>query len=344
MRLRFYMVSKKRLFLGLLFLGLTLVILFNWNLLCYGYGQLKGQLYVISNTQELEDVLNQETFPDSLKSKLKLIRDVKAFAEEELGLEQTNNYETVYDQKGQPILWIVTAAEKYSLTSYSWDFPFLGEVEYKGFFEYEKAENEQNRLIEQGFDTDIREVMAWSTLGWFRDPVLTNFLNKPDYQLVNLIIHELTHSTLYLPDSVTFNENFANFVAHQGTLLFFENKPQLLEDYKAYYHDDSLYTSIVLNTAKELDTFYTKKEGLPTGLEKEKTQLILNGISLLEKGLFIQKNRYRFNRLKSELPNNTYYLGFMRYESKQDYFYQLYKDNNRDMKLFMKHLIDVNSN
>jgi len=339
------MVSKKRLFFIFILLILVSTVVFNWGLLYYGYGQLKGQLYVIKNSEEIEDVLNQEDFPDSLKAKLKLVQEVKQFAETELGLKKTSNYETVFNQKGEPILWVVTAAEKYRLKEYTWEFPLLGEVGYKGFFEFEKAEAERDRLKAQGLDTDIREVMAWSTLGWFKDPVLTNFLNKEDYKLVNLIIHELTHSSLYLPDSVTFNENFANFVAHEGTVQFLEKyNPELLPEYLSYHHDDSLYSSIVLETASQLAVYYSsfQTESLDRK-EKGKAEIILKGISLLKKGDFINKKKYSFDQLIKELPNNAYYLSFIRYESKQDYFFNVYKENCSDLKKFMEYLIEVNS-
>ena len=318
---------------------------FNWNLIGYGLGQLKGQLHVINNSEEVSEVLKGSDFPDSLKSKLELIQEVKAFAEDEIGLKKTNNYETVFNQKGEPILWVVTASEKYKMEEHTWEFPLLGEVGYKGFFEVGKAEEEQKRLFDKGYDTDIREVMAWSTLGWFRDPVLTNFLNRSDYQLVNLIIHELTHSTLYLPDSVTFNENFANFVAHKGALLFLEKKrPDLLQGYRDYHHDDSLYTSIVLEIAEQLEDFYEKSVDKSIEVkEKGKTEIISKGVMLLKRGAFLKKEKYTFSHFEKESPNNTYFMSFIRYESKQEYFVSVYEDNNQDLKAFMNSIIDVNS-
>ncbi len=322
-----------------------MLLAFNWSLVVYGFGQLKGQLYVINASEEIEEVLLKESFSDSLKLKLKLIQEVKEFAESELGLKKTNNYETVFNQKGQLILWVVTAAEKYKLEEFTWEFPLLGKVGYKGFFEYKKAVSEQEKLKSQGLDTDVREVMAWSTLGWFRDPVLTNFLKREDFKLVNLIIHELTHSSLYLPDSVTFNENFANFVAHEGTMQFLKkHRPDMLSHYLDYHHDDSLYTAIVLETAMELDSFYMGAEAFGLMKKEEgKKEIISEGIMLLKNGAFLNKEKYNFRHLEEELPNNTYYLGFIRYESKQDYFVDVYKENNSDMRSFMKYLIDVNS-
>lgn len=320
-----------------------LFITFNWSLISYGFGQLKGQLHVITNSREVDEVLEDDTFSDTLKSKLLLIQEVKAFSENELGLKKTDNYETVFDQKRKPILWVVTAAEQYSLKEYTWDFPVLGEVSYKGFFEIEKANNEQDRLDSLGFDTNIREVSAWSTLGWFRDPVLTNFLNRPDYELINLIIHELTHSTLYLPDSVTFNENFANFVAHKGTIQFLTHyKPELLKPYESYYYDDSLYSSIVIETAYKLDSFYKDIES-EDEKEKKKLGIIKEGISRLKTADYLNKDRYSFSRWEKQLPNNTFYLSFMRYESKQDYFENVYK-NKGSMKAFINYLLQENAN
>lgn len=307
---------KKKLKKGFLVLSVLILIFiaFNFSLIKYGWGQLMGQIEVLKNAEPIVEILKKEDFPDSLKVKLKLIQEVKKYAEDSLGITKSNNYTSVYDQKGKPILWVITASDKYQLIDYQWEFPVLGEVSYKGFFELEKAQKEAKILEEKGFDTSIREVSAWSTLGWFDDPILTNFLDRTEGDLANLIIHELTHGTLYIKDDVTYNENLANFIGHIGAKKFLNHKyGKGSIEYNKYISeqkDDALLTEFVLQKADSLDQLYIYWKEL-TNPEKELTKNnALNSI-------FKEMETLPFQVLqipkREELPNNTYFLAFRRY-------------------------------
>ncbi|MCP4457806.1 MAG: aminopeptidase, partial [Cytophagales bacterium] len=147
-----------------------------------------------------------EDFPDSLRAKIEVIQNEKRYAVEELGLNVTDNYTTFYDQKGETALWNVSACRAYSFDPKIWWFPIVGDVPYKGFFDFEKASGVGSELREEGWDVRIRGVSGWSTLGWFKDPILSEMLNRSEGQLAELIIHELTHGTIFVKDRVTFRE------------------------------------------------------------------------------------------------------------------------------------------
>ncbi len=297
-----------------LLLVLFLMVAFNFRLLIYGFGQLQGQIKVLQGAQPIEQVLKQEGFPDSLKVKLHLIQEVKQFAEDSLGINKSNNYTSVYNTEGKPILWVVTACEKYSLTDYQWSFPILGDVSYKGFFDFKKAEEEQVILDQLGYDTNIREVTAWSTLGWFDDPILTNFLDRKTGNLSNLIIHELTHGTLYIKDNVTYNENLANFIGDVGAKRFLIQKygkdSQEYQEYIGSQQDRELLTSYVLRKADSLEVLYKQWDGLEESVKSEKKEVALRDI-------FLTMKRLPFQTLilpkREKLPNNTYFMGYRRY-------------------------------
>ena len=116
--------------------------IFNFQLVNYGIAQLKGQVKILYYAAPIETKLNEHYFPDSLKVKLRIIHEIKKFAHDSLGLIVSENYTKVYDQKGKPVLWVITACSPFSMQDYEWNFPFLGNVSYKGFFEKERGQPE----------------------------------------------------------------------------------------------------------------------------------------------------------------------------------------------------------
>jgi predicted aminopeptidase len=118
----------------------------------------------------------------------------------------------------------VSASKKDSFTFHLWWFPIVGEVPYKGFFEKEDAISQARDLEARGFETWVRGTDAFSTLGWFNDPVLSTTLKRPIVQIANTVIHETLHSTIWIPNHVDFNESLANFVGTEGAVQFFENR------------------------------------------------------------------------------------------------------------------------
>lgn len=191
---------------------------------CYILTQAQGQLRVLLNSERIDALLADPAVPVETKLKLRLVREIKKFGEHELGLNRSSNYETFYDTKGQPITYIVSASRKDRFEPYVWWFPIVGDVPYKGFFSRGDAVEEARALEAEGYDVSLGTAAAYSTLGYFPDPVLSTMLEYPDEQLVALILHELTHGTIYLPGGADFNEGLASFVGWQGALEFARQK------------------------------------------------------------------------------------------------------------------------
>lgn len=322
---------------------LAVVICWQWDLLQYGLMQARGQAKILWEARPIEEVLADTTFPDSLKQKLQLIQEIRRFAEDSIGLNRSDNYTTFYDQKGKPILWVLTACPPYELKAYEWRFPLLGSFSYKGFFDLSKAEEEQNQLAAQGYDTDIGEVTGWSTLGWFKDPVLSNFLQRSPGHLADLIIHELTHSTLYVPNDVEYNENLANFVGYQGALLFLRYKygtdsPEL----RQYVHsmsDRKRFIRFVLQAAQSLDSLYSSfTPDMPESQKAAAKQRHIGQIVQALDTVRFASDRYR-NYFADFTPNNTFFMEFIRYNEQQNAFEEeFYQKFGGDFKKYWKHL------
>lgn len=329
--------------LMLAFLAVLLIYTaFNYKLVGYGIDQLRGQLHILFNAKPADELLSDKNFPDSLKRKLVLVNDIRRFAIDSLGLKNSKNYTTVYDQKGKPALWVLTACEPYAMKAYEWNFPFLGAVSYKGFFEKEKGLPELEALKQLGYDTDYSPTGGWSTLGWFKDPILSNMLRRSEGQLAELIIHELTHATLYLPGSVDYNENFATFTGEQGALQFlayrFGTDSKELKSYADLQYDEEVFGKYMVEACQELDLFYKNLDSGLTLVEKNKEKYKkINSIILNINSLnLIHPERFRLIDKEGKLPNNCVFMAYKRYRKQQSEFrkeLQMYHGNLKNWLL-----------
>jgi predicted aminopeptidase len=220
----------------------------------------QNQLQIIHESRPVEEVLKSDSTSAEEKRKLRLILEAKQFGEEKLGLKNTKNYTVYADIKRKYVAYIVSAASKYELKPYQWRFPIAGTLLYKGFFDLGMAVKEKKKLEEKGLDTYLRPVAAYSTLGWFKDPVLSSMLKYDDEELVNITIHELAHATLYRKDFPEFNEGFATFIGNQGSLEFFRHR--FGRDSKEYkkaedsIHDNYLFSDFLKEVHEQLKEFY----------------------------------------------------------------------------------------
>lgn len=333
----------KRSLLAMLVIVMTLVFIY-WELVVYGFRQGKGQLNIIWNARPVEEVMTDPAFPDSLKVKLNLIADVRKFAIDSLGLKDTENYKSLYDQKGQEIMWVVTACEPFRFKPKEWTFPILGAVPYKGFFVKERAIELRNQLDKAGWDTSIRNPGGWSTLGWFTDPILSGMLERSEGDLANLIIHEMVHATIFVKDSVDFNENLATFIGDRGAERFLAARygvqSKELSDYTNLDKDFTRYSNHMLRGAQFLDSLYnTMKESDSLALkQKLKTEAIQKIVHTLDT-LTLLLHSKPSDRFKERLPNNTYFMNMKRYQEKQDVFWSEFDNTFKsDLKDYIRYL------
>ncbi len=328
-------------FFKILFGILVVLCLFNCNSIWYGIQQGKGQLRIVWNAEPLEHFLNDPNYPDSLKDKIRLIEEIKQFAYDSLGIYPSKNYTKMYDQQGEPGMYVVTACEPFALRPYKWSFPIVGEFSYKGYFKKRKAIKEANELKEDAYDTDIGEVNAWSTLGWFKDPVMSSMLQKSEGQLARLLIHELTHGTIFVKNDVQFNENLASFIGDKGAILFLENKyGKDSEVMKAYLGELSDLTKIrahMHRAADELKTFYESNKNSPSiEIKKNKIQKILSDMDTLSLSSF---RKVKAIQAQSDSINNTFFTDFLMYREDQKELESIFKEDfQSDFNKYFDHL------
>lgn len=340
MRTRIWGIVKKVL-LGLLAVLVILIIIY-WELVSYGFRQGYGQFQIIWNARPVEEFMQDPTFPDSLKSRLRLIDEVRKYAIDSLGLADTENYKTLYDQKGEEVMWVVLACEPFALKPKEWKFPVIGSVPYKGFFNKQRAINLKKELENEGYDVIVRNPGGWSTLGWFTDPILSKMLNRSEGDLANLIIHEMSHATIFVKDSVDFNENLATFIGDRGAEKFLIYKYGLQsKEYRDYINEDFDYLKFVdhmLRGAQALDSLYNKfGESTPLLTKKEKKQQLIESIVNNMDTLTLALTSQPSSRFKDRLPNNAYFMNFRQYQSQQPLFWEDYeKQFQHDLRAYIQ--------
>jgi predicted aminopeptidase len=219
-----------------------------------------NQFRLIHNSVRVEDALKGDLIESEQKSRLMLVSAIKDFGEKELGLKKSKNYQTVYLKSNQPTIYIVSASPKDRLALISWWFPIVGDMPYLGFFDLKEAEKERERLVNDGLDVNIGLADAYSTLGWFKDPVTLNLLQRSTVELTEIILHEMTHNTLYLKGQGEFDEGLANLVGKVGVISFMrktygDTHPFTIEAENNLV-DQRLFSSFLTSLLERLDTLY----------------------------------------------------------------------------------------
>jgi predicted aminopeptidase len=337
--------TVRRILLGLGVILLVLIFIYH-DLILYGIRQGRGQFNIIWNARPVSEYLADPTFPDSLKAKLRLIDEVRKFAIDSLGLKDTENYKTLYDQKGKEIMWVVLAAQPFKLEPKEWTFPIVGSVPYKGFFNEELAIELKKELDAEGWDVIIRNPGGWSTLGWFTDPILSKMLNRSEGDLANLIIHEMSHATIFVKDSVDFNENLATFIGDRGAEQFLISKygagSKVCQQYMDEDKDYVKFVDHMLHGARVLDSLYsTFSEADPVKEKKAKKEAMIRKIIQNLDTISFRLPEKPSSRFKNKIPNNAYFMNFRQYQSQQDIFFSEWQTSfNGDLKRYIHYLAE----
>ena len=183
---------------------------------------------ILSARRSIDDVLKDPATPAEQGEKLRIVLDARAFAESQ-GLNPGDSFTTYANVSRDPLAWVVVASRKDSFSLYTWWFPIVGRVPYKGFFDKEDAERQYNDLVKEGYEGSMRGTEAFSTLGWFNDPVMSTTLKNNPVRIANTVIHESVHSTVWIPGSVNFNESLANFVGSVASVEFWTRRVEECE-------------------------------------------------------------------------------------------------------------------
>ena len=180
---------------------------------------------ILHARRPIPDVILAPETDERTRGKLTLAREAREFAMSGLRLDVGDSYTTYTELDRDTLAMVLSAAYPDRLAPRTWWFPVVGRVPYKGFFDLGNALDEQRKLEAEGYDTYLRPTAAFSTLGWFSDPLLSTIVRYDEVELVATILHELSHNHLFVPGQVRFNESFATWVGRAGAIEFFCTRP-----------------------------------------------------------------------------------------------------------------------
>lgn len=302
-----------------------------------------GQYRLVYHSVEVEDALKDNSLSPDHKNHLILVAAIKDFGVKELGLKENQNYQSVYLKSHHPPIYTVSASPKDRLTRIRWWFPVVGRMPYLGFFDLESAKAEKSKLLKKDLDVSIGVADAYSTLGWFKDPVTLNLIEGSTANLVETILHEMTHTTLYLKGRGEFNESLANLAGKVGALSFFKRNygtsHSFTLDAKNILEDERMFSSFLNRLLNRLGHLYGSQQSYQQKLAVRER---LFKASLEEFGRL--KGRLLTNRFKyfgSSGMNNAYLMSFGLYHRHFHLFEAALKWNQgslRETILFFKDL------
>ncbi|HEX2957276.1 MAG TPA: aminopeptidase [Chitinispirillaceae bacterium] len=242
-----------------------IVLIFSISLLFSGCYLLKQGVYLFrytSGAKSTHRMLKNEKLDEKTRNFIALVDKIRAFARDSIGLAENKSYtKYVYVNKDH-LVDVVTAAEELSFTQYKWCFPFFGCFPNKGFFERKDADIEAGKLKKKGYDVIIDEVDAFSTLGILSDPLYSFMEEFSTYELASVILHELTHATVFVKSQLQFNEELATYIGTEGALKFIKENDTTgaYNRVIAYLEDRDVYLNMLRQLYRDLGTVYTTEK------------------------------------------------------------------------------------
>ena len=294
-----------------------------------------GQATILLHQRPVEDVLHDTHLTPQEQRKLSLILEVRSFAVTQLDLYESKSYTTFVQLDRPYVSYNLSAAAPDAFKPYVWRFPILGSMPYKGFFDKDYALREQHALEEQGYDTYLRGVRAYSTLGYFNDPVLSSMLAYDDAFLINTIIHEMLHQTVWFKGNVSFNESLANFVGEHGTLAYLQQRygteASEYQHYRALRADALVFEEYMDTLIERLEALYHESISRAEKLQR-KTQILADAAAAYPK-VFprMQTTGYR-NFFERQSLNNAVLLAFRVYHRDTTFFEQVLAEQGGDLR------------
>lgn len=219
-----------------------------------------GQIALLNKRRSIDRFLADAQTPEKLKNKLRLILELRAYAINTLHLPVNDHYLSFVELDRPYVLWIVYATPEFSLTPKTWCHPVVGCTAYRGYFSQENAQRYADKLKKEKLDVYVGGVRAYSTLGWFDDPVYSSFVYDAEAELAALVFHELAHQILYVNDDTTFNESFATAVEQEAVRrwLAARNNPAAFGDYQASFRRRRQFVQLIEKYRGRLTALYSK--------------------------------------------------------------------------------------
>lgn len=219
---------------------------------------IQGHYEIVARQEPIERIVASHATPEQLRSKLELVQLARGFAEKRLFLPVDGHYRKYADLERQFVVWNVEAAPRFSLEPKGWWYPLVGRLEYRGYFRERAARQYAERLRDKGYDVHISGASAYSTLGWFKDPILNTFAFESDTDLVETLFHELAHQRVFVPGDKDFNEAFATLVGREGVRRWLDTlgQQEKFERYQQQTRREDDFAELILQSRRRLERLY----------------------------------------------------------------------------------------
>lgn len=325
---------KKATISGILLLLLALSIGACSNLSYYGQS-INGHFDIMNRREPIPELLRNPKLKPELRAKLELVLQVRDFASDKLSLPDNGSYRSYVDLKRNHVVWNVFAAPEFSVEAKSWCFLFTGCVSYKGYYAEDDAKSLARELEEQGLDVYVAGIDAYSTLGWFDDPVLNTFIRRNEAGLAGLIFHELTHQLLYVKNDSTFNESFATTVELEGVSLWLkkQKKQHKFKTYLKRKHRHDEFINLILDYRERLKKIYGQNQ-----VDEEKRVLKKQAFASMQRDYKKLKKKWlgykAFDDWMKHDLNNAHLVSVGTYHEYVPAFQLLLKKQDHDMEKF----------
>jgi len=294
-----------------------------------------GQGQLLCCQQSIDQIVTDPSQPDALKEKLKLIIELREYARDKLGLDPGGNYLKYKSLDRKFALWVVYAAPEFNVNLKSWWYPVVGRFTSRGWFSKSGARRFADGLRHQGLDVYVGGAPAYSTLGWFDDPVLSTFVDYSQTELAELIFHELAHRRLFLAGDATFNESFATATARAGVQQWLRSKDQAeaARRYDAECKRENTFVYLVLKTRADLRKLYQENHAVEV-MRKRKV-LILKRLKTNLLALHEEDPEYSGLARWAKRPiNNANLAAIAVYYRRVPAFERLLKNSNKDFEKY----------
>jgi predicted aminopeptidase len=335
--------SRASAFSGLsgLVLAMLVVALSGCDLGYYARGAYEGAR-LLWHRQPIVSVLAEGKLSPEERSKLEMVLKVREFAGAKLGLKVDGAYQTFTQVDARAITWVVSAARVDSMTPYTWWFPVVGAVPYKGYFSRSSAEAEARTLEKRELDTYVRPVVAFSSLGFFSDPVLSNLLALPRVVLAGVIIHELFHRTFFMAGNAMFDESAANYVGVRGAVAFFAADGESSSEAnqaREVYESNLKFAEFLRDEAAALEKLYTS--GLPIAEVLRRRQVLFAKLKADYAALAPSLSGLDRFDLDREQINNAVLSSYLVYFHDLDQFARLDQLHHGDLRATIQAIITL---
>ena len=296
------------------------------------------EIRILQNREPIAELVDQRTADPVVRHALRLVLESRDYAAD-LGLEAKQTYTTYSDVGRDTLLLVLQAAPKDCICPYTWSYPIVGRIPYKGFFDFGAARREADRLAARGYDVYLRPSAAFSTLGWFNDPLLSTALTRDSVELAATVFHEIAHNTLYVKSATPFNESFAQFAGYRSAESFFAGRSDTANARQAAnrLHDEMVLGEFYAQLIARLDSLYAVKPD-SAALAAGRAEAGAWARAQLQGPVGDRLRSYRLGALPERPINNARLIGATLYRTRLDLFDRWFDRHGRDVRESVKGL------